>query len=237
MRVYWCFAAAVVAATFGTMLFPAAAEEKPGDCLDIDFDVSRPAPIAKLATDKPHVNFIKSNWEDPACPADGASCLQKSYLVPGDMVLIGKTNAAFTCVSYQSAADPHQRWTNGWLPTAGLAPVTPTPVPAGPDWLGAWVRADGEIDIKSTADGGVAVHGEAIYRAAQDIHNGVIDATTKPERGVLAFADDGSVALDKAGADSCLVRMRRAESLLVVEDNGHCGGIDVSFTGFYRKKD
>jgi hypothetical protein len=235
MRVHWCLAAAVVAMTFGTMFLPAAAEEKPSDCLGIDFDVSHPAPIAKLATDKPHVSFIKSGWEDAACPADGESCLQKSYLVPGDMVLIGKTNAAFTCVSYQSAADP--RWTNGWLPTASLTPVTPAPSPALADWLGAWVHADGEIDIKNAADGGVAVHGEAIYRAAQDIHNGVIDATAKPEQGVLAFADDGSAALDKASPDSCLVRMRRAEALLVVEDNGHCGGVDVTFTGFYRKKD
>jgi hypothetical protein len=237
MRVQWCFAAAVVAVTLGAMLSVAAADEKLGDCIGIDFDVNHPAPIAKLATDKPHVNFIKSSWEDAACPADGESCLQKSYLVPGDMVLIGKTNAAFTCVSYQSAADPQQRWTNGWLPAASLAPVTPAPSPALADWLGAWVHADGEIDIKNAVNDGVTVHGEAIYRAAQDIHNGVIDATAKPEQGVLAFADDGSVAFDKAGADACLVRMRHAEALLVVEDNGHCGGVDVSFSGFYRKKE
>ena len=215
----------------------ALSDEKPGDCLGIDFDVSRPAPIAKLATDKAHVNFIKSNWEDAACPAVGESCRQKSYLVPGDMVLVGKTNAAFACASYQSAAAPHQHWANGWLPAASLAPVTPAPSPALADWLGAWVHADGEIDIKTAANGGVAVHGEAIYRAAQDIHNGVIDATAKPGQGMLTFADDGGVAFEKASADACLVRMRRAEALLVVEDNGHCGGVDVTFTGFYRKKE
>src|ERR1700749_4452311 len=104
MGVRWCLAAAAVAMSLGAMLSQAAAEVKPGDCLGIDFDVSHPAPIAKLATDKPHVNFIKSSWEDAACPADGESCQQKSYLVPGDVVLVGKTNAAYTCVSYQSAA-------------------------------------------------------------------------------------------------------------------------------------
>jgi len=237
MRVRWRFAATVVAVALGAMLTAAAADEKPGDCLGIDFDVSRPAAIAKLATDKPQVNFIKSSWEDAACPTDGESCLQKSYLVPGDMVLIGRTTAAYTCVSYQSAADSEQRWTNGWLPAASLTPVTPAPSPTRADWLGAWVHAGGEIDINNAANGGVTVHGEAIYRAAQDIHNGIIDATAKPEQGVLAFADGGSVAFDKAGADACLVRMRRAEALLVVEDNGHCGGVDVTFTGFYRKKE
>jgi hypothetical protein len=228
MRVQWCFAAAVVAVTLGAMLSQAAADEKPGDCIGIDFDVSHPAAIAKLATGKPHVNFIKSSWEDAACPADGESCQQQSYLVPGDMVLIGKTNAAFTCVSYQSAADPQQRWTNAWLPATSLTPVTPLSARERADWLGAWVHAGGEIDITSAANGGVTIHGEAIYRAAQDVHNGVIDATAKPEQGIVAF--------DKAGTDACLVRLRRAEALLVVEDNGHCGGVDVTFTGFYRRK-
>jgi hypothetical protein len=232
-----CAALLPGALMLGAMLSPALADEKPGDCLGIDFNVHRPVSIAKLATGKPQVNLIKSNWEDAACPADRDGCRQQSYLVPGDMVLIGKTNAAYTCVSYQSAADPKQHWINGWLPAASLTPVAPLPAPARADWLGAWVHAGGEIDITNAADGGVTIHGEAIYRAAQDTHNGVIDATVKLEQGVLAFADDGRVAFDKAGADACLVRMRRAEALLVVEDNGHCGGADVTFTGFYRKKE
>jgi hypothetical protein len=237
MRVLWCIAAAIVAVTHGAMLSPAAADDKPGDCLGIDFDLHHPAAVAKLATDKPQVNFIKSSWQDAACPADGENCQQQSYLVPGDMVLVARTNAAYTCVYYQSASDPKQHWTNGWLPVASLTLVTPAPAPAQADWLGAWVHAGGEIDIKNAANGGVTVHGEAIYRAAQDTHNGVVDATAKLEQGVIAFADDGSVAFDKAGADACLVRMRRVEALLVVEDNGHCGGADVTFTGFYRKKE
>jgi hypothetical protein len=237
MRVRWRLAAAAVAVTLGAMFSPAAADEKPGDCAGIDFDVGHPAAIAKLAADKPRVNFIKSSWEDAACPADSESCRQQLYLVPGDMVLVARTDAAYACVSYQSASDPKQRSTNGWLPAASLTPVTPAPAPAQADWQGAWVHAGGEIDITNAANGGVTIHGEAIYRAAQDIHNGVIDATAKLGQGVLAFADDGSVAFDKAGADACLVRMRRAEALLVVEDNGHCGGVDVTFTGFYRKKE
>jgi hypothetical protein len=30
--------------------------------------------------------------------------------------------------------------------------------------------------------------------------------------------------------------MQRVEALLVVEDNGGCGGALVTFTGFYRRK-
>ncbi|MGA2893197.1 MAG: hypothetical protein ABSE22_10025 [Xanthobacteraceae bacterium] len=221
---------------------PALADEKPGDCLGVDFDAQHPIAIGKIVTDKPHVNFIKSGWEDAACPADGASCSAQAYLVPGDLVLLGKSfssenNAVYTCASYQSAEDRKQRWTNGWLPAASLAAVTPVAAPVRADWIGAWVHAGGEIDIAGAGEGSLKIHGEAIYRAAQDVHNGVIDATAKPAQGLLAFADDGRVAVDKAGADSCLVRMRRVEALLVVEDNGNCGGVDVTFTGFYRRKE
>jgi hypothetical protein len=218
-------------------LAPAIADEKPGDCLGIDFDAHRPAPIAKITADKPRVNFVKSAWEDAACPAAADPCTGNAYLVPGDFALVGKSNAAFTCVVYQSADDPKQHLTNGWLPSASLAPVAPATAPAGSDWIAGWVHAGAEIDISDAANGGVTIHGEAIVRAAQDTHNGVVDAVAKPEQGLLAFADDGKVAFDKASADACLMRMRRVEALLVVEDNGNCGGVDVSFTGFYRKKE
>ena len=230
-------AAAVSALLLAALHCPAAADEKPGDCAGIEFDVHRPVAIARIATGQPQVNFVKSAWEDAACPADGDACRQSAYLVPGDMALVGKQNAAFRCVSSQSAADSKQHWSNGWLPASALAPVTPEPAPATADWLGAWVRAGAEIDIKQAANGGLAIHGEAIFRAAQDVHNGVIDAAAKPEQGIVAFADDGGVAFDSAGADSCLVRMRRAAALLVIEDNGNCGGANVTFTGFYRKKE
>jgi hypothetical protein len=218
-------------------LSPVFADEKPGDCLGIDFDVHHPAAIAKITADKPRVNFTKSAWQDAACPAATDTCTESAYLVPGDLMLVGKSNTAYICATYQSADDPKQRLTNGWLPSASLAPVAPAAAPMASDWIGGWVHAGAEIDISNAANGGVTIHGEAIFRAAEDIHNGVVDATAKPELGILTFADDGRVAFDKAGADSCLMRMRRVEALLVVEDNGNCGGIDVTFTGFYRKKE
>jgi hypothetical protein len=30
--------------------------------------------------------------------------------------------------------------------------------------------------------------------------------------------------------------MQRVDALLIVEDNGSCGGAAVTFTGFYRRK-
>src|SRR4029077_17635017 len=99
------------------------AEEKAGNCLGLGVDVTHPVTIPKIIADRPRVHFIKSALDDAACPAERDTCAQPSYLIPGDLVLVGKTRAAYSCVSYQSAADRTQRWTVGWLPSASLTPV------------------------------------------------------------------------------------------------------------------
>jgi hypothetical protein len=227
-----------IAALFTLPAFsPAVADEGQADCLGVDFVVQHPVTIAKIIADKPHTFFVKNASDDASCPAESDACLEKAYLVPGDLVLVGKTHGAYTCVSYQLAADRKQNWTNGWLPSAAITPVMPAPAPARSDWIGGWVHAGGEVDIRAGKKGGMIIHGEQVYPAAQDVHNGVIDATAKPANGLLQFADDGSVPFDKAAVDAtCLVRMQRIEALLVVEDNAQCGGVMVTFTGFYRKK-
>jgi len=216
----------------------AAAEEGPGDCLGIGFDVQHPITIAKVIADRAQVHFIKSAADDSGCPADREACLVPSYLIPGDLVLVGKTRGAYSCVSYQSAADRAQRWTVGWLPSATMTPIMPASAPALADWIGRWIHAGGEITISKGRRGNLRIRGEAVYPAAQNVHSGVIGAEAKPAHGVLQFADDGNVPFNRASAeaDNCLVRMQRIAALLVVEDNSHCGGVLVTFTGFYRRK-
>jgi hypothetical protein len=216
----------------------AAAEEGPGDCLGIGFDVQHPITIAKVIADRPQIHFIKSAADDSGCPADREACLAPSYLIPGDLVLVGKTRGAYSCVSYQSAADRAQRWTVGWLPSATMTPIMPASAPALADWIGRWIHAGGEITISKGRRGNLRIRGEAVYPAAQNVHSGVIGAEAKPAHGVLQFADDGSVPFNRTSAEAgnCLVRMQRIAALLVVEDNSHCGGALVTFTGFYRRK-
>jgi hypothetical protein len=220
----------------------AAADEGPSDCLGVDFDAAHPITIAKISAEKPRTYFLKSAYDDAACPADTDACRQKTYLIPGDLILLGKTfsdkaNAPYTCTAYEKAEAKKVRWSSGWLPTASFTKVQPAAAPSRADWLGNWTHAAGDIAITSGKNGGFTIHSEGFYQAVQNVHTGVIDAVAKPEGGFLQFADDGSVPFDKAKDNAeCLVRMQRVGALLVVEDNNGCGGIMVTFTGFYRRK-
>jgi hypothetical protein len=216
----------------------ASAEETPGDCLGIGFDVTHPVTIAKIIADRPQVHFVKNTSDAAACPAEREGCEQPSYLVPGDLLLVGKSRGAFSCVSYQSAADRRQNWTVGWLPSASLTPVQSARAPRTADWIGRWIHAGGAITISRGRRGSLRIRGEHVYPAAQSVHSGVIDANAKPAHGRIEFADDGSTSFGAASAEagSCLVRMQRIAELLVVDDNGRCGGSHVTFTGFYRRK-
>jgi hypothetical protein len=218
------------------------ADEGPGDCLGVDFDAAHPVTVVKITADKPRAYFIKSTYDDAACPADAAACQQKAYLIPGDLVLLGKafsdpSKGPYTCVAYEKASDRKVRWTNGWMPSASLAKVQPSPAPQPADWLGKWSHAAGDITITAGKNGVVSISGEGFYQGAQNVQTGELDAVAKPENGLLQFADDGTMPFDKAKDNAeCLVRMQRVADLLVVEDNGGCGGVSVSFTGFYRRK-
>jgi hypothetical protein len=216
----------------------AAADPAAGDCLGVDFDVQHPVTIAKIIADKPQVHFVKNASDKATCPADVDDCQDSAYLVPGDLMLVGKTHGAYSCVSYQPAADRNRHTSIGWVRSTSLTPVAPTPSPSRADWIGTWIRAGSKIVIRRGPRGWLRIGGEATYPAAESVHKGVIHATAAPADGMLQFAGDGAAPFDQASADAgdCLVRMQRIADLLVVQDNEQCGGAIATFTGFYRRK-
>src|SRR5258705_11088639 len=84
----------------------------PANCNGADFDDKLAFTVSKV-TAQPRVNFVKSPYDDDftaaACPAATKACRKKSYLVTGDLVLVGRTQGDFTCISYQSPLAKKQR--------------------------------------------------------------------------------------------------------------------------------
>ena len=207
----------------------------PANCNGADWDDNLALTVSKV-TAQPRVNFVKSPYDDDfkaaACPAATRACQKKSYLVTGDLVLVGRTRGDFTCVSYQSPLAKKQIWADGWLPSVALTPVAPMPSPKPSDWIGTWCNPGCRIEIRNGDGGKLQVEGEGIFPTARDFHNGAFKAQVAPQDNTIAFADDGSNY-----GEGCQVRMQRIGPLLLVVDNSGCGGAGVSFTGLYRRKE
>ena len=213
----------------------------PANCLGPDWDDARPLTVAKVAA-RERVNFVKSPYDDDfkadTCPAATAACRMRAYLVTGDLVLVGRTRGAFTCVSYQTPQRSRKLpgWTRGWLPSAALTPVAPS-AHSPSDWLGKWDQRYAGIEIKPGGLGGrLRIEGIAAYPTAHDYHTGAIDAEVKPDTDSIAFLNDGWMPFETPCDSGCRVRMHRIGDQLLVEDNGGCGGAGVTFTGLYHRK-
>ncbi|WP_027552558.1 hypothetical protein [Bradyrhizobium sp. Cp5.3] len=209
----------------------------PRNCAGVDWDDEV---VLARVTAGPRVNFIKSPDDEtgkaPSCPAAGGACRKKSYLVPGDFVLAGRTRGDFTCISYRSPVRRIPAWRNGWLPRAALSPVAPMPAPQLSDWLGTWSLPNGSIAITDDGIGGrLHIVGEMAVATMRDVHTGTLDAQVKPGTDNIAFLEDGWLPFETNCDSGCRVRMRRVGPFLLVQDNGDCGGAGASFTGLYRR--
>ena len=221
---------AVLAATSS-----ARAQGAANDCNGLDFDVGKPVIVAKVTASARQVPYVKGASQNASCPANIPACRSSDYLAPGDLVLANGLRSPYTCVTHQSLQATQQIWSNGWFPSANLATVAPLGAPRAADWIGTWTHPDGEIRIEQSNNGKLAILGFQAYPGSQNEHTGAMQAEVIPSGAFLAFADDGSKPFGK-DENECQVRMQRVDALLIVEDNGFCGRVAVTFTGFYKRK-
>jgi hypothetical protein len=210
---------------------PAARAEGPNICAGVEWDEQRALAVARV-TAPSRAYLLKNSSDDPsaaACPAKIRACRQKAYLVAGDLVLVGRTQGDFACVAYQSPKAIKPVWVSGWLPRAALRPAAES---SSPDWIGAWRHPGGHIEIGESIGGKSRIEGSmTLPTPSGDFQNGDFQAQIAlPTGPALRFTDQGVYG------DLCHVRMQRVGALLLVEDNGGCGGAGVTFTGLYRRR-
>lgn len=116
-------------------------------------------------------------------------------------------------------------------------------------WLGTWETGfDQTITIASPGEGLISVSGEAYWgmddpeRVANGgVHIGEFATTfpaswiSKKDRLSFAVGDEGAVSAAAADVYDCTVWLRLRDGLLEAEDNTMCGGVNVTFSGVYRK--
>jgi len=179
--------------------------------------------------------------DDAVCTTLSASCKSKAYLVQNDVVLrTPLTRDGYACVAFFNG----KRQTTGWVATSSL---TSSPVPtAQGDWAGTWKRitGDSEITIRRTKSGSYSAEALATYAVTRD------NVRTGEAEGKLTITSNAEgiriASFGEAGADRtmvCRVQLRQYGAWLLADDgvtddsNSACGGMGVTLSGVYQRKE
>lgn len=168
-----------------------------------------------------------------ACTSDPASCrgLPRSpYALPGNLLAVGQAVSGFVCAH---RTDGHSV-TDGWLPAGRVQVVAPEqiiPPPSLSTWRGTWRAVEGENTIMLRPDGeALRVKGEASWQGPNSVspHVGYLGGRMKPVGNTITFSESNSDA-------DCVATLMLFGRFLAVVDNHACGGMNVSFSGLYRR--
>lgn len=169
--------------------------------------------------------FFKDDPE--TCPA-GKNCRTRSYLVNGDTVITGRKWSGFVCAWYTS---PKGGVKVGWLTESDVE--FPNLLFDGSEnaWVGEWRYHSNVIRIERTKTAGeFRITGDALWKGMGDnIHIGELNGTAGLKDGKIEYSDGSSEFDCKATLDLAYT------GYLLVKDNANCGGMNVRFSGIYRK--
>lgn len=153
----------------------------------------------------------------------------KSYVVKGDIVAVRNHKPYGVCAVYVSKQG---KITTGWLKADDIA-VAETKISS--PWQGEWEALFNKLSKHNkawlTIDKNGNFAGDAIYTgmSAEAPSVGDIKMPSQLESNVrIAISDD---------TNPCIVQALRMGKYLLVGDNKECGGLNVTFSGVYRRAD
>ncbi len=163
--------------------------------------------------------------DDENCPNE-KNCRQKSYLIGGNEVIVSRKFGNWACAWFQPKKNSE---TVGWIPLKNLEFMNM--VQGIEEYAGKWNYYDNEIEIKKTTDPKVfEVKGLALWKGmSNNIHTGELEGKAVWNEKLLMYGDE-----DKSEY-ACKVKFDLLWKYLIVSDNLNCGGLNVTFSGVYRK--
>jgi hypothetical protein len=192
----------------------------------------------KAGVDKLH--FLGQGGGNVACPSAAPECLDKAYLVAGDLVALGAKFGDYVCADFQSPRTTRV----GWLLAAALesAPL----IGDRAQWQGDWKRIEATIRIVASGEK-LQAKGDATFGALDPdrvkrgaVNMGEFAGSLLMKDGLASYAETEFDPKDSEDLEnpeaSCHLRFARAGDLLIVQDNMKCGGMNVSFSGVYSRK-
>jgi hypothetical protein len=199
----------------------ARAEPAPTTC-DTE-QMSQPGRAQVIGADRLH--FVK---DGDGCPDDSASCQERSYVMPGDVLLTGVDNDDFTCAYFPN----HARGVSGWVKTDRLKVLPPFPTPKLADWAGVWV--DDNDTLRLTPNGGELLAEGTAFAGTEQPPAGTAPGATITGAS-LRVLDNFTMFEQHRGRHDCILSVTLMGDALEVADNADCGSAKARFDGEYRR--
>lgn len=179
-------------------------------------------------------SYFYKGSEVAGCPAITASCRRSAYVFHGDQVLVGTVKGALIYATYTDLGGTP---TTGWLPLTSIKRIA-LPKQNISAWIGSWNYDYSMIDIiRGHRPGWLKASGMAAWgmHDPERVRRG--DINTGDFEGEAALAGDRILFGPAPGSedDDCRVSLRLIGPYLVVVDNDNCGGMNVTFSGIYRR--
>lgn len=206
-------------------------------------------PVPVVSADANRLHFLAPASNDkPGCPAASEQCTLPTYLVAGDEVLItdfAEGEDGLVCAHYIS---PAGKVTSGWLDNSALtyrgdSMVRFDSTDAYGDWVSGLQDASITIGPAETPDSDyVLVSGDATRGPPSYNTGSFAGPAYMTDNNWLAGYDsdqyrgDEPASSAKTLSDGCRIRFRFAGHYLLVDDNMICGGLGVTFSGVYAKR-
>lgn len=168
------------------------------------------------------------NNDMDGCPWQGTTCKARSYVVPGDVVIINRTLNGYACAFYPSKGGG----TAGWIESKRIELMPNDTNPPMASWLGNWSSADNPTVTITSEVGILNVSGEAYWPGREpspdypSVHVGEIAGAITPSGNRARYSD----------GEGCTVDFTLLGEFLIAGDNLGCGGMNVSFSAVYRRE-
>ncbi len=193
---------------------------------------SFPAQEAKISLAKvvgaPRTNLRS---DSPPCPNETAACRGRSYVVPGDTVLAGAASGSYVCALYPGKGGGSA----GYVRREEIAPQPEAKPSTLTDWVGNWRDGDNTILLRSKG-GRLTASGNAYWPSANPSPSERPGGPNLGEMSGTATQSGNAASFGSGTPTDCQVNLTLLPPFLLVSDNMNCGGMNVSFTGVYRRR-
>jgi hypothetical protein len=163
------------------------------------------------------------------CPEESTCSGSDLFLTDGDRLVTGGLEGKRVYVWFRGRG----KYLRGWLPAANVKELPFATRPASKMWDATWtvgearkiiIKADtatSELIIDAHAEWHGGVNGEVT-------HSGDVQGKGVPDGNRLVIRNSRSV-------EDCVLEIELMGEFLAVQDNMHCGGMNVSFSDVYAR--